>query len=123
MVFRSSPITAGDVQKFVGVIVRAMDALQDQKTRFDYSMQCFIANGTRYTDDILNREIADRDYIGTKFVTDPAYVFGEAWGAITDFLVRNEKIVPENGPNVAKSLDPSFLSKAVGKSIAKYSGK
>jgi ABC-type nitrate/sulfonate/bicarbonate transport system substrate-binding protein len=112
-----------DVQKFVNVIVRAMDALQDQKTRFDYSMQSFIANGTRYNDDILNREIADRDYIGTKFVSAPDYVFGEAWGAITDFLVRNEKIVPENGPNVAKSLDPAFLSKAVGKPVAKYSGK
>jgi ABC-type nitrate/sulfonate/bicarbonate transport system substrate-binding protein len=113
---------AEDVQKFVDVIVKAMDALQDKKVRFDYSMQSFIANGTRYTDDILNREIADRDYIGTKLVNAPDYVFGEAWGAITSFLVRNEKIVPENGPNVAKSLDPSFLSKTVGKPIVKYSG-
>jgi ABC-type nitrate/sulfonate/bicarbonate transport system substrate-binding protein len=113
---------AEDVQKFVNVLIRAMDALQDKKVRFDYSMQSFIANGTRYTDDILNREIADRDYIGTKFVSVPDYVFGEAWGAITSFLVRNEKIVPENGPNVAKSLDPSFLSKAIGKPITKYSG-
>jgi ABC-type nitrate/sulfonate/bicarbonate transport system substrate-binding protein len=112
-----------DVQKFVNVLVRAMDALQDHKTRFDYSMQSFIANGTRYADDILNREIADRDYIGTKFVTASDYVFGEAWGAITDFLVRNEKIVPENGPNVAKSLDPSFLAKTAGKPINKYMGK
>jgi ABC-type nitrate/sulfonate/bicarbonate transport system substrate-binding protein len=111
-----------DVQKFVAVIMRAMDALQDQKVRFDYTMDRFIANGTRYTDDILNREIADRDYIGTKLVSDSGYVFGEAWGAITDFLVRNEKIVPENGPNVVKSLDPSFLSRAVGKPITKYSG-
>jgi ABC-type nitrate/sulfonate/bicarbonate transport system substrate-binding protein len=111
-----------DVQKFVNVIIRAMDALQDQKTRFDYSMQSFIANGTRYTDDILNREIADRDYIGTRYVSNPTYVFGEAWGAITAFLVRNEKIVPENGPNVAKSLDPGFLSRAVGQPITKYSG-
>ena len=112
-----------DVQKFVTVLVKAMDALQDKKLRFDYSMQRFIANGTRYTDDVLNREIADRDYIGTKFVSDSKYVFGEAWGAITAFLVRNEKIVPENGPNVAKSLDPGFLSKTVNKSIVKYSGK
>jgi ABC-type nitrate/sulfonate/bicarbonate transport system substrate-binding protein len=112
-----------DVQKFVAVIVKAMDALQDKKVRFDYTMERFIANGTRYTDDILNREIADRDYIGTKFVSVPNYVFGEAWGAITDFLVRNEKIVPENAPNVVKSLDPGFLSKTVGKPITKYSGK
>jgi hypothetical protein len=114
---------ADDVQKFITVLVRAMDALQDRQVRFDYTMQRFIANGTRYTDDILNREIADRDYIGTRFVSASNYVFGEAWGAITDFLVRNEKIVPENGPNVAKSLDPSFLSQAIGRPITKYSGK
>jgi NitT/TauT family transport system substrate-binding protein len=110
-----------DVQKFINVIIRAMDALQVRKVRFDYSMQRFIANGTRYTDEVLNREIADRDYIGTAYTSSPDYVFGEAWGAITSFLVRNERIIPENGPNVAKSLDPSFLSKAIGKSVRKYS--
>ena len=112
-----------DVQKFVDILIRAMDALQDKQLRFSYSMYRFLANGTNYTDDALNREIADRDYIGTKFVSAPGYVFGEAWGAITDFLVRNERITPENGPNVAKSLDPGFLSKTVGRSINKYIGK
>lgn len=111
---------SGDVQKFVNIIIRAMDALQDKQVRFKYSMDRFIANGTRYTDDILNREIADRDYIGTKFASASDYVFGEAWGAITSFLVRNERITPENGPNVAKSLDPSFLSKAISRSVNKY---
>ena len=111
---------ADDVQKFVDVIVRAMDVLQDRQVRFNYTMQSFIANGTRYTDDILNREIADRDYIGTRYVSAPGYVFGEAWGAITSFLVRNERITPENGPNVARSLDPSFLSRTVGRTINRY---
>ena len=109
-----------DVQKFVNILIKAMDALQDKPLRFSYSMYRFIANGTNYTDAALNREIADRDYIGTKFVTAPNYVFGEAWGAITAFLVRNERITKENGPNVAKSLDPSYLSKSVGRSINKY---
>ena len=109
-----------DVQKFVDILIRAMDALQDKQLRFSYSMTRFIANGTNYTNEALNREIADRDYIGTKFVTAPNYVFGEAWGAITSFLVRNERITKENGPNVAKSLDPSFLSKTTGKSVKKY---
>ena len=109
-----------DVQKFVEVIIKAMDALQDQRLRFSYSMARFIANGTNYTDEALNLEIADRDYIGTRFVTAPDYVFGEAWGAITDFLVRNERITPQNGPNVARSLEPSFLSNVVGRSIRKY---
>ena len=111
-----------EVQKFVNVLVRAMDVLQDKKIRFDYSMQKFTANGTKYNEDILNHEIADRNYIGTKYITAPKYVFGEAWGAITAFLVRSEKIVSENGPNVAKSLEPSFVSKAVGRNIVKYSG-
>ena len=112
-----------EVQKFVEILIKAMDALQDKQLRFSYSMYRFIANGTNYTNDALNREIEDRDYIGTKFVTAPNYVFGEAWGAITDFLVRNERITKENGPNVAKSLDPGYLSKSVGRSINKYTGK
>lgn len=111
-----------EVQKFVNVLVRAMDVLQDKKIRYDYSMQKFTANGTKYNETILNNETADRNYIGTKYITAPKYVFGEAWGAITAFLVRSEKIVPENGPNVAKALDPSFVSKAVGRNVVKYSG-
>ena len=108
-----------DVQKFVEVIIRAMDALQDENLRFHYTMARFIANGTNYTDEALRREIADRNYMGTRFVSAPTYVFGQAWSPITDFLVRNERITRENGPNVARSLDPSFLSRVIGRPINK----
>ena len=109
-----------DVQKFVNVLVKAMDALQDYDTRFAFSMEKFTENGTVYTDDLLDKEIADRDYYGTELTTQEGYVFGEAWGAIADFLVRSEKIAAENAPNVAASLDPSYLSEAVGTTITAY---
>lgn len=109
-----------DVQKFVEVLVKAMDALQDYDTRFEFSMEKFTENGTVYTDDLLDKEIADRDYYGTELTTQEGYVFGEAWGAIADFLVRSEKITADNAPNVAASLDPSYLSEAVGATITAY---
>jgi ABC-type nitrate/sulfonate/bicarbonate transport system substrate-binding protein len=108
------------VQTFVNVIIRAMDALQDETLRFHYTMARFLANGTNYTDEALRREIADRQYMGTRFVSAPNYVFGEAWGAITDFLVRNERITSQNAPNVVRSLDTSFLSNSVGRRIARF---
>lgn len=111
-----------EVEKFVQVLIKAMDALQDYDTRFEFSMQKFTENGTTYTDEILAREIEDRAYYGTKLVTEEGYVFGEAWGAITSFLVRAEKIVADNAPNVAASLDPSYLSEAVGAEINAYQG-
>lgn len=112
-----------DIQAFVKVLIRAMDELQDYDTRFEFSMRKFTENGTTYTDDILNREIEDRAYYGTELTTASDYVFGEAWGAITDFLVRAEKISAENAPNVASSLDPSYLSSAVGADITAYEGE
>lgn len=48
---------------------------------------------------------------------DPEYKLGEAWVAITDFLVKAEKITAENAPNVAKSIDSTFVSKTTGKEI------
>ena len=111
---------ADEVQKFVEIIIRAMDALQDERLRFNYSMARFIANGTSYTDDALNMEIADRTYMGTQHVSAPDYIFGEAWGAITDFLVRTERIQQANRSNVPRSLDPSFLSTAIGRNIRRY---
>lgn len=110
-----------DVKAFVEVLIKAMDALQDYDTRFAFSMEKFTENGTVYTDEILAREINDREYYGTKQVSADGYIFGEAWGEITDFLVANEKIIAENAPNVAASLAPSFVSAAVGVDVQAYS--
>ena len=45
------------------------------------------------------------------------YVLGEAWVAITDFLVTAEKITEDNAPNVAASINPAYVSEATGTEI------
>ena len=48
---------------------------------------------------------------------EEGYVLGEAWVAITDFLVTAEKITEDNAPNVAASINPAYVSEATGSEI------
>lgn len=74
-------------------------------------------NAINCSDTDLAHEIEDRAYIDAEAMKDPEYKLGEAWVAITDFLVKAEKITAENAPNVAKSIDSTFVSKTTGKEI------
>lgn len=109
-----------EVQKFINVLVKAMDALQDEQLRFDYTIDRYASNAQDFTDEQMNKEIEDRKYLGTDLVSESDYVFGECWGAITDFLVEVEKIPADNAPNVVKSLDPSFIEAATGATVQAY---
>lgn len=109
-----------DVKKFVDVLIRAMDALQDEQVRFDYTIERYASNAQDFTDEQMRREIGDRKYYGTALVSESDYVFGECWGAISDFLVQVEKITADNAPNVITSLDPSFVESVTGATIQRY---
>lgn len=108
---------AKEVQLFVDCLVRAMDDLQDETLRTEYTMKVYKENAIACTDDDLAHEIDDRDYIGTEAISDSDYIMGEAWVAITDFLVSAEKIIEDNAPNVAASIDPTFVSEAAGTEV------
>ncbi len=103
-----------DVQKFIDCLVKAMDDLQDDELRSEYTRKVYDENAISCTDEDLAHEIEDRDYIGTEAMKDPDYVLGEAWVAITDFLVNAEKITEDNAPNVAASIDADFVSETTG---------
>ncbi|MFT4008021.1 MAG: ABC transporter substrate-binding protein [Lacrimispora sp.] len=106
-----------DVAKFVKCLVRAMDELQDENTRYEYTKKFYTDNGQDFTEENLKKEIEDRQYVGTEFMSRDDYQLGEAWLAITDFLVSAEKIVADNAPNVEKSIDPTYVSEAAGITI------
>lgn len=106
-----------EVEKFVKCLVRAMDELQDEETRFEYTKQFYTDNGQDFTEEDLRKEIEDRAYVGTDYMKREGYALGEAWVAITDFLVSAEKITEDAAPNVASSIDPSYVSAAVGSEI------
>jgi ABC-type nitrate/sulfonate/bicarbonate transport systems, periplasmic components len=108
---------AEEVELFVACLVRAMDELQDDALRTEYTKQIYADNAIEVSDEDLAHEIADRKYVGTKALTTEGYLLGEAWVAITDFLVTAEKITADNAPNVPESIDSTFVSSAVGATV------
>lgn len=106
-----------DVKKFVKCIVRAMDALQDPEVRTKYTIEFYKKNGQDFSEADLAKEIEDRDYVGTEYMSQDGYKLGEAWMAITDFLVRAEKITADNAPNVEKSINTKIISEATGLTV------
>lgn len=106
-----------EVSKFVKCLVRAMDALQDDNVRYEYTKKFYTDNGQDFTDENMKREMEDRKYVGTDFMSRDGYKLGEAWVSITDFLVTAEKITADNAPNVGKSINPAFVSEAVGHEV------
>ena len=107
-----------DIQKFVDCLVKAEDALQDDSLREEYTKKVYEDNAISSTDDDIKNEIADRKYVGTDYMKKSDYVLGEAWVAITDFLVEAEKIDADNASNVKKSIDASYVSKTTGTEIS-----
>ena len=107
-----------EVQLFIDCLVKAMDELQDDTLRSEYTRKVYDENAVTCSDADLAHEIEDRAYVGTEAVSAPDYKLGEAWVAITDFLVSAEKITAENAPNVAASIDPSFVSNSTGATVA-----
>lgn len=109
---------AEDLQLFINCIIKAMDALQDDELRAEFTAKVYADNAIACSEEDLAHEIEDRDYIGTEALTAEGYKMGECWVAITDFLVGAEKIEEDAAPNVVSSIDPEFVSAAVGTEVA-----
>lgn len=106
-----------DVQKFIDCLVRAMDDLQDKDLRLEYTKKVYEDNAIETSEDAILHEIEDRLYVGSEYMAQEGYVLGEAWVAITDFLVTAEKIMADNAGNVAESINPTFVSQTTGMEI------
>ena len=106
-----------DITKLVKCIVRAMDDLQDEELRKEYTTKFYDENGVAFSESDLMHEIEDRAYVGRDYMSQDGYKLGEAWVAITDFLVRAEKITSDNAPNVAASINTEIISNATGMDI------
>lgn len=107
-----------EVQLFVDCLLKAMDDLQDDTLRSEYTRKVYDENAVTCSDEDLAHEIEDRAYVGTEAVSAADYKLGEAWVAITDFLVSAEKITADNAPNVAASINPSYISSSAGVTVA-----
>ena len=108
---------AEEVQLFIDCLVKAMDDMQDDALRSEYTRKIYDANAITCSDTDLAHEIEDRAYIGTEAMKAADYKLGEAWVAITDFLVEAEKITADNAPNVPASINPTFVSATTGTDV------
>jgi len=109
-----------EVTLFLGVLLKAMDALQDEEVRFEYSLDKFAEIGNTYTEEGLRSEFTTTKYVGTEFISREDYVLGGAWVPIAEWLTTEGKISEENLPNIAKSIDGSFLCEASGINFKSY---
>ena len=107
-----------EIQLFVNCLVRAMDELQDNELRREFTRKVYDTNAISCSDADLEHEIEDRSYVGTEALKASDYKLGAAWVAITDFLVNAEKITSDNAPNVPKSINPDYVSGAAGVTVA-----
>lgn len=106
-----------EVQLFIDCLVKAMDDLQDDDLRAEYTRKVYDENAISCTDEDLAHEIEDRRYVGTERMSESDYVLGKSWVAITDFLVGAEKITADNAPNVAASINSEYISNTAGVEI------
>lgn len=107
-----------EIQLFVNCLVKAMDELQDEQLRKEFTRKVYDTNAISCSDADLAHEIEGRAYVGSAAMKEPGYKLGAAWVAITDFLVSAEKITSDNAPNVSKSINPAFVSDAVGTAVS-----
>lgn len=107
-----------EIQLFINCLVKAMDELQDEQLRQEFTRKVYDTNAITCSDADLAHEIEDRAYVGSSAMKESGYKLGAAWVAITDFLVSAEKITSDNAPNVPKSINSTFVSNAVGTAVS-----
>lgn len=103
-----------DVVKVYKAIWRAIEALEDEQVRYDYSMKFFAANGREYTEDMMREEMLVRKYRTKERLLDESYVFGKSFIEQESFYHEQGKILDEQLGNVAKSMDASVLNEVLG---------
>ncbi len=103
-----------DVIKVYKAVWRAVEEMDDDALRYDYSMEFFAANGREYTDETMNQEMAVRKYRTEARLTADDYVFGMSFIGLEDFYVSQGQILEEQIGNIEKNLDPSVLNEVLG---------
>ena len=116
-IFASTKFVEGNRDAMVGFIkatYKAMDELQDDKVRFDFSMKWFKDNGKEYTAESMNQEISLRRYINSDFMKKDTFVFGSGMTQIADFYVQDGMIKESGTQLILKGIDPSLINDALG---------
>lgn len=104
-----------DVKKFMEVTYAVVDRFyDDDQLVFDYSLDFYNRNGKEYTEDMMWKEIKDRDFYGKVEFSKANYAFGSTMIGMGDFYVKDGKIEAELADNIPTSMDPTFLEEIYG---------
>jgi len=106
-----------EIVRFIRAIYKACDDLQDKNLRSKYSLEWFSKNAKQYSEEIMKREITDRDYFNKDLMLKSDYVFGKGMVGISAFFADSGMIEKSKLPNVVKSFDTSIIKDALGINI------
>lgn len=108
---------AGDVQAFLNCYYRACeDLMNDEAMRRDVAMTWYAEEGITYSESDMDSEVDVKDYYTLDTINTDTKI-GQFMVDIADFYVDQEMITAEELPNVAASIDDSFVeaAKTMGK--------
>lgn len=103
---------------FIRATYKAVDELQDEDVRSEFSMAWFSENGKEYTQETMDQEIALRRYIDADFMQQPDFSFGQGMVTIADFYVDDGKITEDGKALIPDTIDVTLLEDALGIDIA-----
>ena len=104
-----------EVTAFVKGYYRACEDLNaDPNMRKEYSMKWFQENGREYTEETMENEIRDRDYVTKSMMESPDYKYGLGMLAIADFYTTDGKVDKNDLPNVPASFNASYIQEGLG---------
>jgi len=100
-----------DVTKFLSAVIKANDALQDDALRAEFSQRWFAENAREYSDEDMAQEIAVRRYYSAEMMDDDNYYMGKSLIELGKFYVESGSITEDDYPNIARSINTSFVEK------------
>lgn len=113
-----------DVKKFIEVTYKAIDEFySNDDIVLEEGMKFYNDNGKDYSEEMMEGEIKDKDYIGKETMSDPEYRFGSTMVGMGKFYVTDGKIEPELEENIYTSMYPNFLAEIYGIDIQVFENK
>ncbi|MTI59855.1 MAG: ABC transporter substrate-binding protein [Firmicutes bacterium] len=110
-----------DVKKFLKVTYEVIDKFYaDDDLLAEFAIKFYNENGKDYSEEMMQGELNDKDYIGSVTISAPDYRFGSTMVGMGGFYVMDGKIEPELEENIYTGLYPDLLAEVLGVDIKVY---
>lgn len=110
-----------DVVKYMKAIWKAIEDLEDDGVRKEFSMKWFAENGREYDEVTMDQEIADRRFVTREDMVSGNYALGKSVVPYAEFNVQIGNLTDQQIEKVKKSFDATIMSEVLGTEIPVYS--